>query len=60
HALLAPRGDQAALTRALQTLVEQPARRRQMGQAGWDWMRSAHRFTPTGPTEATEHYYHQW
>ncbi len=60
NALLAPLGDQAALTRALQTLVEQPERRRQMGQAGWDWMRCAHRFTPTGHTEATEHYYHQW
>ncbi|WNH47634.1 MULTISPECIES: glycosyltransferase family 4 protein [Stenotrophomonas] len=60
NALLAPLGDQAALTAALQTLVEQPERRRQMGQAGWDWMRSAHRFTPTGHTEATEYYYHQW
>jgi glycosyltransferase involved in cell wall biosynthesis len=60
NALLAPLGDQAALTHALQALVEQPERRRQMGRAGWKWMRSAHRFTPTGHTEATEHYYHQW
>jgi glycosyltransferase involved in cell wall biosynthesis len=60
NALLAPLGDEAALTRALQTLVEQPERRRQMGRAGWEWMHKAHRFTPTGHTEATEHYYHQW
>jgi glycosyltransferase involved in cell wall biosynthesis len=60
NALLAPLGDEAALTRALETLVEQPERRRQMGRAGWEWMRSAHRFTPTGHTEATEYYYHQW
>jgi len=60
NALLAPLGDQAALTGALQTLIEQPERRRQMGQAGWDWMRTAHRFTPAGHTEATEYYYHQW
>ncbi|MFI8719598.1 glycosyltransferase family 4 protein [Stenotrophomonas sp. NPDC077464] len=60
NALLAPLGDQAALTGALQTLIEQPERRRQMGQAGWDWMRTAHRFAPAGHTEATEYYYHQW
>jgi len=60
NALLAPLGDQAALTNALRTLIEQPDRRQQMGLAGWEWMRSAHRFTPTGHTEATEHYYHQW
>ncbi|WNH52863.1 glycosyltransferase family 4 protein [Stenotrophomonas oahuensis] len=60
NALLAPLGDSAALTTALQALVEDPARRQKMGRAGWDWMRNAHRFTPTGHTEATEHYYHQW
>jgi glycosyltransferase involved in cell wall biosynthesis len=60
NALLAPLGDQAALTGALRTLIEQPDRRQQMGLAGWEWMRSAHRFTPTGHTEATEYYYHQW
>jgi len=60
NALLAPLGDPAALTDALRALVEDPERRRQMGRAGWDWMRSAHRFTPTGHTEATEYYYHQW
>jgi glycosyltransferase involved in cell wall biosynthesis len=60
NALLAPLGDQAALTRALQTLVEQPERRRQMGLAGWEWMRGTYRFTPTGHTETTEYYYHQW
>lgn len=60
NALLAPLGDGPALTAALQKLVEEPARRQQMGRAGWDWMRSAHRFTPAGHTEATEHYYHQW
>ncbi len=60
NALLVPLGDPAALTDALRALVEDPERRRQMGRAGWDWMRSAHRFTPTGHTEATEYYYHQW
>jgi len=60
NALLAPLGDSAALTAALQALVEEPERRRKMGQAGWEWMHSAHRFTPTGHTEATEYYYHQW
>lgn len=60
NALLAPLGDPAALTDALRALVEDPERRRQMGRAGWDWMRTAHRFTPTGHTEATEYYYHQW
>jgi len=60
NALLAPLGDQAALTAALQVLVEQPERRRQMGLAGWNWMHGAHRFTPAGHTEATERYYQQW
>lgn len=60
NALLAPLGDGPALTAALRTLVEHPERRQRMGRAGWDWMRSAHRFTPTGHTEATEYYYHQW
>lgn len=60
NALLAPLGDQAALTGALQTLIEQPEQRRRMGRAGWEWMRTAQRFTPLGHTEATEHYYHQW
>ncbi len=60
NAILAPLGDQAALTQALQTLVEDPAQRRRMGRAGWEWMRSAQRFTPSGHAEATEHYYHQW
>jgi glycosyltransferase involved in cell wall biosynthesis len=60
NALLAPLGDSPALTAALRTLVEDPTRRHQMGRAGWDWMRSAHRFTPAGHTEATEYYYHQW
>ncbi|MCC7632870.1 glycosyltransferase family 4 protein [Stenotrophomonas rhizophila] len=60
NAMLAPLGDRAALTLALQALVEQPEQRQRMGRAGWEWMRSAQRFTPAGHTEATEHYYHQW
>ncbi|WP_313241792.1 glycosyltransferase family 4 protein [Stenotrophomonas sp.] len=60
NAMLAPLGDPAALTHALQTLVEDPQERRRMGRAGWEWMHSAQRFTPAGHTEATEHYYHQW
>jgi glycosyltransferase involved in cell wall biosynthesis len=60
NAILAPLGDQAALTQALQTLVEHPGQRQRMGRAGWEWMRTAQRFSPSGHTEATEHYYHQW
>ena len=60
NAMLAPLGDQAALTQALQTLVEHPGQRQRMGRAGWEWMRTAQRFSPSGHTEATEHYYHQW
>lgn len=60
NAILTRLGDNAALTGALRLLVDDPERRRQMGRAGWDWMHSAHRFTPAGHGEATEHYYHQW
>ncbi|AWH22186.1 glycosyltransferase family 4 protein [Stenotrophomonas sp. ZAC14D2_NAIMI4_6] len=60
HALLTRLGDRAALTAALRLLVDDPERRRLMGRAGWDWMRSAHRFTPAGHGETTEYYYHQW
>ncbi len=60
NAILVPLGDRAALTDALRTLAEDPERRRQMGRAGWDWMRHAHRFTVAGHGEAAEHYYYQW
>lgn len=60
NAILTRLGDNAALTGALRLLVEDPERRRQMGRAGWDWMHSAHRFTPDGHGETTEHYYRQW
>ncbi|EML7990230.1 MULTISPECIES: glycosyltransferase family 4 protein [Stenotrophomonas] len=60
NAILTRLGDNAALTGALRLLVDDPERRRQMGRAGWDWMHGAHRFTPDGHGEATEHYYHQW
>ncbi len=60
NAMLAPLGDRDALSHALQTLVENPEQRQRMGRAGWEWMRTAQRFTPSGHTEATEHYYHQW
>jgi glycosyltransferase involved in cell wall biosynthesis len=60
NAILTRLGDNAALTGALRLLVDDPERRRQMGRAGWDWMRSAHRFTPAGHGETTEHYYQQW
>jgi glycosyltransferase involved in cell wall biosynthesis len=43
NAILTRLGDNAALTGALRLLVDDPERRRQMGRAGWDWMRSAHR-----------------
>ena len=60
NAILTRLGDNAALTGALRLLVDDPERRRQMGRAGWEWMRAAHRFTPTGHGETTEHYYRQW
>ncbi|MCH4578064.1 MULTISPECIES: glycosyltransferase family 4 protein [Pseudomonadota] len=60
NAILTHLGDDAALTGALRLLVDDPERRRQMGRAGWDWMRTAHRFSPDGHGEATEHYYYQW
>lgn len=60
NAILTRLGDEDALTGALRLLVDDPERRRQMGRAGWDWVRSARRFSPEGHGEATEHYYHQW
>ncbi len=60
NAILTRLGDNAALTGALRLLVDDPERRRQMGRSGWDWIRSAKRFSPEGHAEATEHYYHQW
>jgi len=60
NAILAPLGDPTALTQALRTLVENPERRQRMGRAGWEWMRTAQRFSPSGHAEATERYYHQW
>lgn len=60
NALLTPLGDNAALTRALQRLIDDPERRRLMGRSGWEWMGTARRFSPSGHAEATEHYYYQW
>lgn len=60
NAALVERGDIPAMTQALRVLVDDPQLRRKMGRAGWDWIRSAHRFTPDGHGEATEHCYHQW
>ncbi len=60
NAILTRLGDGGALTGALRLLVDDPERRRQMGRSGWDWIRSAKRFSPEGHAEATEHYYHQW
>jgi glycosyltransferase involved in cell wall biosynthesis len=60
NAILTRLGDNAALTGALRLLADDPERRRQMGRSGWDWIRSAKRFSPEGHAEATEHYYHQW
>jgi len=60
NAVLVEQGDQAALTAALQELVEQPALRRQMGEAGWRWVRSDERFSPAGHCRATEACYYQW
>ena len=60
NAILTRLGDNEALTGALRLLVDDPQRRQLMGRAGWDWMRSAHAFSPAGHGETTEHYYHQW
>lgn len=60
NAILTRLGDDAALTGALRLLVDDPERRRQMGRAGWDWIRSTARFSAAGHGEATENYYLQW
>jgi len=60
NAILTRLGDNGALTAALRLLVDDPQRRQLMGRAGWDWMRSAHDFSPAGHGETTESYYHQW
>lgn len=60
NALLCPLGDQAALTAALEALVTDGGRRRAMGRAGWDWIRSEARFTLPGQAELIERYYAQW
>lgn len=60
NAILTRLGDDAALTGALRLLVDDQERRRQMGRAGWDWIRSAKQFSAAGHGEATENYYLQW
>ncbi|WP_294996352.1 glycosyltransferase family 4 protein [uncultured Stenotrophomonas sp.] len=60
NAILTRLGDDAALTGALRLLVDDPERRRQMGRAGWDWVRGSARFSAVGHGEATENYYLQW
>ena len=60
NALLVEPGDAAALTTALQRLVEQPGLRRKMGRAGWDWLHSDERFSPDGHCRATEACYYHW
>jgi glycosyltransferase involved in cell wall biosynthesis len=60
NALLVARGDQAGLSAALKTLLDDPERRRRMGRAGWEWVRTNPTFSTHGHAEATERLYRQW
>lgn len=60
NAILVGLGNRPALTAALRALASSAELRQAMGRAGWDWVRSEHRFTAAGHCEATEHHYHQW
>ncbi|WP_322997370.1 glycosyltransferase family 4 protein [Castellaniella sp.] len=58
--ILVPLHDTAALTQALQSLVDDPARRRAMGQAGLQTVRGTDRFTLEGLVRQTEQCYIRW
>lgn len=58
--LLVPLHDKAALTAALTALVDDPQRRRAMGQAGLQAVHAGDRFTLDGLAQRTESCYERW
>jgi glycosyltransferase involved in cell wall biosynthesis len=58
--LLVPLHDQGALTSALEKLIDDPALRSKMGQAGQTLIRGQGRFTLDGLAESTETCYLRW
>lgn len=58
--LLVPPGDMDALTRALDTLISDPALRRKMGDAGRRLYLEEQRFTPAGMGRRVEQAYRTW
>lgn len=58
--MLVPLHDQAALTHAIQVLLDDPGRRRAMGQAGMQAVRGSDRFTVEGLVRRTEQCYRGW
>lgn len=58
--ILVPLGEPQALQSALQRLVDDPALRISMGQAGMHLVRDSNRFTLTGLAENTEACYMRW
>ncbi|ANN77270.1 glycosyltransferase family 4 protein [Bordetella flabilis] len=58
--ILVPPKDQAALTAALQRLIDDPALRRQMGEAGRRMIREEGVFSPQRLAERTELIYRKW
>lgn len=60
--LLVPLDDEAALQRALIRLIDDPALRKQMGNAGYDriWKSPASLFTPQALAKRTESVYRKW
>ncbi|MEJ2896689.1 glycosyltransferase family 4 protein, partial [Bordetella avium] len=57
---LVPAKDGAALTDALRRLIDDPALRRRMGQAGWRMIREEGVFSPERLAENTETVYRKW
>lgn len=57
---LVPLDDAPALTEALRRLVDDPALRRRMGEAGRRFCRESTRFTPQGMAESAEACYQRW
>lgn len=58
--ILVPSRDQAALTAALQRLIDDPALRAQMGQAGRSMVWEEGVFSPERLAERTENIYRKW
>ncbi|MEI2417709.1 glycosyltransferase family 4 protein [Orrella sp. JC864] len=60
NGLLVPARDVAAFRQALRSLIDDPARRREMGQRGRQWLLQEGRFTLERLAERTESLYRQW